>query len=282
MYQEETYVVPLQKVYFDVIDKNGGDFISGNLVVWNDTKGGYIGDNISLDTNMESFTWIARPSYDVSVQYQNEYYDMTSNYVNDTIVNPNGNTTSIIDSFDDTDMIALGGDDYQFIFNYEVDSLLNWIDIDISGVTDYIDTIEVQLVYDLGGDTVYYEDISGTSTTSWANDISLWSDSNGIMKIDSLRSNKVRVIVTGHNSSANTGTINVDLFYQAVETVEVPFSEVQLEFIDEQDDPAVGFLIEIYETVADIGTQDVLVSLTTNEFGEAFDLDDNPFYYFDN
>ncbi len=69
LYVEETFVVPLQKVYFDITDVNEGDFTAGNLVVWNETKGGVVTDNVSLGTNVEHFTWIARSSYEVSFKY---------------------------------------------------------------------------------------------------------------------------------------------------------------------------------------------------------------------
>jgi len=281
LYVEETFVVPLQKVYFDITDINEGDFTAGNLVVWNETKGGVVTDNVSLGTNVEHFTWIARSSYEVSVQYLNDNYKMTTPYVNDTTIFPDGNST-FLDSFDDTGKISLGGDMYQFIFDYEVDSLLNWIDIDISSVTDYIDSIEIQLVFELGEDTVYYENILGTSTTSWSGSIPLWSDSNGILRIESLRSEKVRVIVIGYNTTTNTGTVDVDLYYQAIESISVPLSTVELNFIDGDSLPAVGFAIQVYDTEADrvAGNYTALVNLTTNDLGEALDNDGNPFYYF--
>jgi hypothetical protein len=139
----------------------------------------------------------------------------------------------------------------------------------------------VQLVFDVGEDTVYYEDIAGDTTDIWSRNISLWADSNGQLRLDSLRSNHVRIIVNAHNETVNTGTIDVDLFYQAVEELNIPFRPVQLEFFDTYDEPAEGFLIEVYETELDLSNNATLVNLTTNEFGEAFDMDGNPFYYFD-
>ncbi|MBN2157645.1 MAG: VCBS repeat-containing protein [Candidatus Lokiarchaeota archaeon] len=282
LYAEETYVVPLQKIYFDVTDINGGDFTAGNLVVWNQTKGGAVGDNMSLGTNLEYFTWIARSSYDVSVLYLNNNYKNPITYVNDTTILPVGNETSIIRDFNSTGMIDLGGNDYQFVFEFEVDELLNWINIDLSSVTDYIDSVSVQLIFDLGEDMVYYEDISGTSTQDWTGSIPLWSDSSGIMRLDSLRSNKVRVIILGHNTTTNDGTIEVDLYHQAVESINIPFAEVELNFIDGDDVPAEGFAIQIYDTEIDrlAGNHTAIVNLTTNEYGDALDADGNPFYYF--
>ncbi len=282
-YEEVFYVTPLQKVYFDVTDSTGGDFTYGKLVVWDDVIGGTVGDSINMGTNYEHTTWLAEQYINTSVQYTNPYYTMDSDYVlNSTNLEPEGNTTDS-DAFDTVGNNPLGDDDFQYVFDFQQASLLNWIDIDIdiSGATHYIDSIEVQLIFDVGLDTVYFEDIDGDTTDTWSGSISLWADGNGQLRLNSLRSDHVRIIVNAHNETSNTGTIDVDLFYQAVESITVPFREVQLEFIDTYDEYAEGFLIEVYETELDRSNNATLVNLTTNEFGEAFDLGGNPFYYFD-
>ena len=116
LYTEATFVTTLQKVYFDITDVNGGDYTAGNLVVWDASKGGTVGSNTSLGTDYEEFIWVARSSYETSVQYLNDNYNMASNYVNDTTISPQGNSTAPEGWFNNTGMVDLTGNDYKFVF----------------------------------------------------------------------------------------------------------------------------------------------------------------------
>lgn len=294
LYVEKAIITNLWQVKFNVTDVDSNQYTSGKINLYDTSKEDIIKAGILNLASQNKFTWLNRSEvpneYNYTITYENNLYNPAITDIVDSKV-VKLNTVELGANFNETLVIPMGPpNDYQYVFDFNSgrNQLLNWVNISISGVVEYVYKVQVFLVIQGTEDLIANFDISGTSTTDWTGNASLCIK-NKVVRADSLRSNQIRIKIFGINSSVNNGIINVTLFDEQRADITVPMTKKHIKLVDENQINANGMLVHVYNNPSLPGTDDTtdknylknlspLVNLTTID-GIALDANNQPFYY---
>ncbi|MHA1341136.1 MAG: FG-GAP-like repeat-containing protein [Promethearchaeota archaeon] len=275
---------------FNITDVDGNLYTKGNLKIFNSTKqDNTIVSTLNLQSN-KTFVWLNRTSveneYNYTITYENPNYNPNVIDIKDDKFSKNLPVNQGA-NFNSTQKYLVGETtEYQYIFDFTTgrDNYLNWINITITNCSDYIYKVEVSLVIDSIESNIATYSISGTSTKDWSGNVTLWADSQGNLRTDDQRSNVVRLKVYVNESTSNNGVINVTLYDENEEDIQVPMSKKHITVIDQSLQNVDGVILHVYDAPQNpdgngvLEGLDPLINLTVYD-GVALDSNGEPFYY---
>ncbi len=278
----DSYVVDssLWKISFIVEDNNENELGYGGVNLYNETQGDTVNSSKDLADGSCSFHWFEKSSgpneYNYSIDYVNSFYspETTRIYENSVTQQDLNSTETKFNStkaWDDD-----GINNYFHVVSYYArgsnkstsgDQMLNWANIDISGVSDNIYKVELHGIFQENIVTPYpintYLDDYGSN---FQLKHQFWNYTEPMIGL------QLRVYV--HNTTQNDGIINVSVQETFVERVQVDLYQRKITLWDQNDVPLANAIVQIYNN-----DTTSLVNLTTNDVGEAYDENGVFFWY---
>jgi len=277
----ESFIVnsTLWKISFIVEDNDENRLNYGGIDLYNETQGDTVNSSKDLASDGTcSFYWFEKSSgpneYNYSIDYVNSFYSPETTRIYENSVMQQG-LTSMENWFNSTTTIYdRGSDNYEHVTSYYVngsnsttsgEQILNWANIDISGVSDNIYQVELYGIYQ-DQNSFLINTYSDDYGSNFQLEHQFWNYSEPMIGL--------QLRVFAHNTTQDDGIINVTLQETYVELVKVDLIQRKIILWDDQDIPLENAIVQIFNN-----NTKSLVNLTTNIDGEAIDEDGNYFWY---